>query len=94
MVKIISIFKVFGLCLLGMFVLFMVGINIYGLIEGGEQDDYCERVYPSPIEEPFIFGGSWSETSNVENGYLRCCRSYFEEHEKKSECQIFPYNKK
>ena len=90
---IIKILKIFGLCLFGIFVLFMIGITIYGLVEGEREDDYCERVYPSKISEQSVSGNSWSETSRVKSGYVRCCRYYWEEYEKKDECQIFPHIK-
>jgi len=82
-----------GIGLLVMLVLFIVGLSLYGMIEDERENNYCEKLFLSPITEPSVFVNSWGETSRVENGYIRCCRYKWEEHEKKKECQIFPYIK-
>jgi len=71
---------------------FVVFLVIFGGISSYKEDAYCESIYPSRINKEYItFDKVWGTVSNVENEYIKCCRRYYELHELKTECQVFPY---
>ena len=37
--------------------------------------------------------GICGSTNDIEKGYIKCCRSYYKDHEQEKECEIFPYIK-
>jgi len=76
------ILRIVGSCALGIFILLILSLFILSEIDEKKKDDYCLGLYPSKISEPSVWGNSWSEYHNVENGYIRCCRYYYENHER------------
>lgn len=72
---------------------FVLSIMIYGGISSYKEYTYCKNNYPPRISEISFNDNSWGTVSGIENGYIRCCRYYYELHEKKTECQVLPYLK-
>lgn len=78
----------------GIIVLLIVGVVWSICSENAildQRNEYCGELFPSPLEEKDNLNRKlvWGELVDVENGYIRCCRRYSENHEIKKECEIF-----
>lgn len=64
--------------------LFFTGPNIH--------QDFCQNIYPSgdPLNK-YMEWKSYAKTVGVEPGYVECCRFYYNNHKKDTECKIFKY---
>lgn len=82
-----------GVVLLAIFVIFIVSVVLYGSYSDNKDNNYCEGLYKSQINEPSTFKHSWGEIRNIEKGFIKCCRRVIDNHEKIIECKIFPYIK-
>lgn len=58
--------------------------------EKKQLDKNCLALFPSPLKKD-IYNRKlvWHDNFNVEEGYIKCCRRYAEDHEIKQECEIF-----
>lgn len=73
-----------------------LGWELYNNANQKYQDDkFCEYLFLSPLEKDNLGKDhlgrkvAWGELNDIEEGYIRCCRRYAENHEIKEECEIF-----
>jgi len=68
---------------------------ILSLVEENKEDNFCEEIFTSPLKEYTMPGrNSWASDITIEEGYVKCCRRYWNNHEIDNECKVFPYHKK
>ena len=74
-----------------MFIAIMITFGVvYLWYNESHQNDYCKYEYPSPIDKSSEFSKSWDAKDRfVEEGYIKCCRYVYVEHEAQIECKNF-----
>lgn len=87
-----NIYKfIFGLVVL-LFIIILVLRLCYDGLQIGKKDTFCKENYPPSINRiTSLQNNDYWASSNVEIGYIKCCRNYYYEHEIKTECKIFKY---
>lgn len=83
-----------GLIICGL-ALLVVFSTVFTSIEKEKREEFCSEIYPSELPENVMLNPLLYEkagTRELETGYVKCFKYYYENHELKREEKIFPYN--